>query len=97
MKMRYFLLGIGSTLMFILLSGAMNDPGAPSSANLNFGRYQLSSWATPFGAQGGAMGAFVIDTVSGETKTVYSRTFGTTAMEGEVIKNDLKKSFTSIQ
>ena len=30
------------------------------------------------------MGAFVIDTVSGETRTVYSRTFGATAMEGEV-------------
>lgn len=97
MKMKYFLLGIGSSLLILLLTGAMNDPGAPGSANLNYGRYQLSSWATPFGDQGGAMGAFVIDTVSGETKTVYSRTFGTTAMEGEVIKNDLKKPFSFIQ
>lgn len=97
MRMKYFLLGVGSSLMILLLTGAMNDPGAPGSANLNYGRYQLSSWATSFGDQGGAMGAFVIDTVSGETKTVYSRTFGTTAMEGEVIKNDLKKSFPFIQ
>lgn len=97
MKIKYFLLGIGSSLLILLLTGAMNDPGAPGSANLNFGRYQISTWATPFGNQGGAMGAFVIDTVSGETKTVYSRTFGPTAMEGEVIKNDLKKIFTSIQ
>lgn len=97
MKMKYFLLGIGSSLLLLLLTGAMNDPGAPGSANLSFGRYQLSSWATPFGDHGGAMGAFVIDTVSGETRTVYSRTFGSTPMEGEVIKNDLKKSFASIQ
>lgn len=97
MKIKYFLLGIGSSLLLLLLTGAMNDPGAPGSANLNFGRYQISTWATPFGNQGGAMGAFVIDTVSGETKTVYSRTFGPAAMEGEVIKNDLKKIFTSIQ
>lgn len=97
MKIKFFLLGIGSSLLLLLLTGAMNDPGAPGSANLSFGRYQLSSWATPFGDQGGAMGAFVIDTVSGETKTVYSRTFGPAAMEGEVIKNDLKKSFASIQ
>jgi len=97
MKIKYFLLGIGSCLLALLLTGAMNDPGAPGSANLSFGRYQLSSWATPFGDQGGAMGAFIIDTVSGETKTVYSRTFGSTPMEGEVIKNDLKKPFSSIQ
>jgi hypothetical protein len=43
------------------------------------------------------MGAFVMDTVSGETKTVYSRTFGPAAMEGEVVKNELKKTFVSIQ
>lgn len=97
MKVKYFLMGIATSLLMILLTGAMNDPGAPGSANLSFGRYQLSTWATPFGAQGGAMGAFVIDTVSGETRTVYSRTFGATAMEGEVIKNDLKKPFPSIQ
>lgn len=97
MKMKYYLLGAGSSLLLLLLTGAMNDPGAPGNANLNFGRYQLSSWATSFGDRGGAMGAFVIDTVSGETKTVYSRTFGSTAMEGEVIKNDLKKPFASIQ
>jgi hypothetical protein len=97
MKLKYFLLGIGCTLMVLLLTGAMNDPGAPGSANLSFGRYQISSWATSFGDKGGAMGAFVIDTVSGETRTVYSRTFGPAAMEGEVVKNDLKKAFASIQ
>jgi len=97
MRVKYFLLGVGASLLLLMLTGAMNDPGAPGSANLSFGRYQLSSWATPFGDQGGAMGAFVIDTFSGETKTVYSRTFGSTAMGGEVIKNELKKPFTTIQ
>lgn len=96
MKIKYFLLGIGCTLLLMLLTGAMNDPGAPGSANLSFGRYQLSSWATPFGDKGGAMGAFIIDTVSGETRTVYSRTFGPAAMEGAVVKNDLKKPFAAI-
>ena len=99
MKMKYFLLGAGASLFLIFLTAAMNDPGAPGSANLSFGRYQLSSWATTFGGQAGgaAMGAFVIDTVSGETRTVYSRTFGQTPMEGEVVKNDLKKPFNAIQ
>ncbi len=97
MKLKYFLLGLGSALLLLLLTGAMNDSGAPGSANLNFGRYRLSSWATSFGDKGGAMGAFVIDTVSGETRTVYSRTFGTAPMGGDVIKNDLKKPFPSIQ
>ena len=95
-KLKYFLLGTATGLLFLLLTGAMNDPGAPGSANLNFGRYQISSWATSFGDKGGAIGAFVIDTVSGETRTVYSRTYGPT-MEGEILKNDLKKPFASIQ
>ena len=96
MKIKYFLLGAVASLLMLLLTGAMNDPGAPSTANLCFGRYQISSWATSFGDKGGAIGAFVIDTISGETRTVYSRTFGPT-MEGEIIKNDLKKPFNAIQ
>ncbi|NTV14930.1 MAG: hypothetical protein HGA96_13520 [Desulfobulbaceae bacterium] len=96
MKLKFFLLGVGASMMMLFLTGAMNDPGAPSSANLAYGRYQISSWATSFGDKGGAVGAFVIDTFSGETKTVYSRTYGPT-MEGEVLKNDLKKPFTSMQ
>ncbi|NTV13507.1 MAG: hypothetical protein HGA96_06195 [Desulfobulbaceae bacterium] len=96
MRVKYFLLGLSVSLLMLFLTGAMNDPGAPSSANLSFGRYQISSWATSFGDKGGVVGAFVIDTFSGETKTVYSRMYGP-AVEGEVIKNDLKKPFMSIQ
>jgi len=96
MKLRYFICGALTSLGLLLLTGAMNDPGAPSSANLSFGRYQLSSWAVSFGDKGGVVGAFVIDTFSGETKTVYSRLYGP-IMEGEVVKNDLKKPFASMQ
>lgn len=96
MKLKFFLLGVGASLALLFLTGAMNDSGAPSSANLAYGRYQISSWATSFGDKGGVVGAFVIDTFTGETKTVYSRSYGPT-MEGEVMKNDLKKPFTAMQ
>lgn len=96
MKIKYFLLGVGVSIFVLFLTGAMNDPGAPSSANLSFGRYQISSWATSFGDKGGVVGAFVIDTFSGETKTVYSRQYGP-VMEGEVLKNELKRPFNAMQ
>jgi len=96
MKLTYIILGAGATLLMLLLTGALNDSGAPSSANLSYGRYQISSWATSFGDKGGVVGAFVIDTFTGETKTVYSRTYGPN-IEGDVLKNDLKKPFTSMQ
>jgi hypothetical protein len=96
MKGGYFFLGVGAVLFFLILTGAIDNQGASSSTTLGFGRYQLSSWATSFGEKGGAVGAFVIDTVSGETRTVYSRTFGP-PMDSSVVKNDLKKPFISIQ
>jgi hypothetical protein len=95
MKAKYFLLGVAAVLFFLVLTGAIDNQGS-SSATLGFGRYQLSSWATSFGEKGGAVGAFVIDTVSGETRTVYSRTYGP-PMDSSVVKNDLKKPFISIQ
>ncbi len=94
MKAKYFIFGVLATLFFLVLTGAIDHQGS-SSANLSFGRYKLSSWATSFGEKGGAVGAFVIDTVSGETRTVYSRTYGP-SMESTVIKNDLKKPYSSI-
>lgn len=95
MKAKYFFLGIIATLFFLVLTGAIDHQGS-SSAALGFGRYQLSSWAASFGDKGGVVGAFVIDTVSGETRTVYSRTYGP-PMESNVLKNDLKKPFSSIK
>ncbi len=91
-KIKYFLLGIGSAILFLMLTGAEFG----SEPTLNFGRYQLSSWATSFGKDSGVLGAFVIDTVSGETKTVYSRIYGNPPRT-KVIKNDLKKPFSAIK
>jgi hypothetical protein len=96
MQAKYFVFGVLATLFFLVLIGAIGQQGS-SSANLSFGRYQLSSWATSFGEKGGgAVGAFVIDTVSGETRTVYNRTYGP-PMESAVIKNDLKKPYSAIE
>ncbi len=92
LKIKYFLMGIGSAIIFLMLTGAE----FASEPTLNFGRYQISSWATSFGKESGALGAFVIDTVSGETKTVYSRIYGNPPST-RVIKNDLKKPFVAIK
>ena len=92
LKVKYFLLGIASAILLLMLTGAEFAP----EPTLNFGRYQLSSWATSVGKDSGALGAFVIDTVSGETKTVYSRIYGNPP-ESKVVKNDLKKPFASIK
>jgi len=92
-RIRYFLLGLASGLILLALTGADFVDQQPT---LGFGRYQLSSWATSFGKDSGALGAFVIDTVSGETKTVYSRIYGNPP-DTRIIKNDLKKPFSAIR
>jgi len=63
---------------------------------LNFGRYQISAWASQLNQDGGAIGAFVMDTVSGETRTVYMRTYGNPG-KSKVVRNDLKKPFNAIR
>lgn len=47
------------------------------------------------GKNSGAVGAFVMDTVSGETRTVYMRTYGKPPAS-RAVKNDLKKPFHAI-
>ena len=91
-QLKYFLLGVGSILTIVLL-GASTDY---SSSSLNFGRYQLSSWATQLNDEGGVVGAFVMDTVSGETKTVYIRTYGDPG-KSKLVKNNLKKTFSAME
>ncbi|MEJ2283996.1 MAG: hypothetical protein P8X85_10425 [Desulfobacterales bacterium] len=60
-KAKFFLLGMIVVIGFLILTGAVgNTPG----------RYQLEAW----GAGGIGFGAFVTDTVSGETKIVYLNT-----------------------
>ena len=89
----FFSLGAFCLLVVSLLMGAASDY---QNSTLNFGRYQISSWATQLGAESGAIGAFVLDTVSGETRTVYMRTYGDPG-KGKLVKNGLKKPFNSIQ
>ena len=92
LQLRYFLLGVGSVCAILFLTGSVEY----SHSTLNFGRYQLSSWATQVNNNSGVIGAFVMDTVSGETKTVYIRTYGQPG-KSSVIKNDLKKAFSAVE
>lgn len=95
-KFLYFSLGALSLLGVGLLMGAATDYQNNNSTTLNFGRYAISSWATQLDNKSGVVGAFVLDTVSGETRTVHIRTYGDVP-KSEVIKNDLKKPFNAIQ
>jgi hypothetical protein len=90
-RFRFLLLGILLAIGFVLLTGGMDSTPPP-----NYGRYQLSAWAGPLGPQGGAVGAFVIDTASGETRTVYSRVYGNPG-EGSIIKHNLNRPFSAMQ
>ncbi|BCL59923.1 hypothetical protein DGMP_06160 [Desulfomarina profundi] len=86
---------IGALCLFVvsLLMGAASDY---QNSTLNYGRYQISSWATQLNRGSGAVGAFVLDTVSGETRTVYMRTYGDPG-DTRVVKNNLKKSFSAMR
>ena len=95
-KFLYFSLGALSLLGVSLLMGAATDYHNNNNATLNFGRYAISSWATQLDNKSGVVGAFVLDTVSGETRTVHIRTYGEVP-KSEVVKNDLKKPFNAIQ
>jgi hypothetical protein len=90
----YFTLGILSLALMLFILGASTE--YQNNTTLNFGRYAISSWATQIDSKSGVVGAFVLDTVSGETRTVYIRTYGNVP-ETKVEKNDLKKPFFSIQ
>jgi len=89
----YFSLGIVSLAAVFFLLGASSEF---QNNTLNFGRYTMSSWATQIDNKSGVIGAFVLDTVSGETRTVYMRTYGDVP-ESKMIKNDLKKPFIAIE
>ncbi len=92
-RLLFFSLGAFCLLVVSLLMGAASDY---KNSTLNFGRYQISAWATQLNGESGAIGAFVMDTVSGETRTVYMRTYGKTG-KSKVVRNDLKKPFNAIR
>ncbi len=91
-RLKFFLLGMIALMGLLFLTGAV-PPVAPT---LQYGRYQISSWGASLGDNSGAMGVFIVDTVSGETKTVYSRTYGD-PKNTKALKNDLKKPFVAIR
>ena len=89
-RVRFFLLGMAVVMGFVLLTGGVDSPPPP-----NYGRYQISAWSTQFSAGSGGVGAFVVDTATGETRTAYSRIYGNPG-PGEVVKNNLGKKFFSM-
>jgi hypothetical protein len=95
-RLLYFSLGAVSLAVVSFLMGAATDYQNNNNTTLNFGRYAISSWATQIDNKSGVVGAFVLDTVSGETRTVMIRTYGDVP-KSEFVKNDLKKPFNSIQ
>lgn len=92
-RLVFFTLGVLSLAVVGLLLGAASDH---QNSTLNFGRYQLSSWATQLDSNSGIVGAFVMDTVSGETRTAFIRTYGDTPPK-LTEKYDLKKTFHKIR
>lgn len=92
-KLLYFAFGALSLALATLLLGAASDH---RNSTLNFGRYQLAAWATQVDDKSGLVGAFVMDTVSGETRTAYIRAYGDLP-SSRVIKKDLKKPFSAIR
>lgn len=89
-RLKFFLFGMLVVLGILFLTGADNH------TTLNNGRYQISAWGGALGEKSGAVGAFVVDTVSGEAKNVYTRTYGIND-KGRVVKNNLNKHFNSYQ
>jgi hypothetical protein len=88
-RVTFFLLGALAVFGMLFLLGADN------AVIIDNGRYQLSSWAGSFGKNSGGVGAFIVDTVTGETKTAYTRIYGEPE-NGRVIKNNLNKPFNSM-
>ncbi len=88
-----FFLGMVSVAGVALLLGATSEAG---NTTLNFGRYQLSSWATQLNSDGGIFGAFLVDTASGDTRTVYVRTYGRVPDVSKTLVNNLRKPFHAI-
>ncbi len=86
-----FIMGMVSAVLLMILLGAAE----PIQQVLPNGRYQLETWATRFDGKSSGMGAFVIDTATGETRTVYSRIYGTPPPCDTI--NNLKKPFSAIR
>lgn len=89
-KIKYIVIGAAIASFLFLLVGA-TDVSAP-----NYGRYQISSWSSPTGNNSIAVGAFVVDTATGETKMVVHKTVSAkeTGLYG---KDETRKPFNAIK
>ena len=85
-----FSLGLACGIFLLIILGA-TDVGPP-----NYGRYQRSAWRSQLGNNAAGVGAFIVDTATGETKTVYSRIYGGPD-KGQTVKDDLRKPFYQIK
>ena len=85
------LLCSAASMIFSLNAIAATDISPP-----NYGRYQVSSWSTQIDTDTAIIGAFIIDTATGETRTVYTRLIDKNG-HGNILKNDLKKPFHSVK
>lgn len=103
-RIKYFVLGMVVVVGVGILINANSIIVVPEDSSgrprdmpiLGNGRYQISSWGGTFGAHSGGFGAFVVDTISGESKMVYVRVYGTST-KGTIIYNNLNKPFASIE
>ncbi len=84
-RVKFFLMGMLVVIGMMFLMGATND-----TVVIDNGRYQISAWG-----DGKAHGAFIVDTISGETKIVYrSRDMSNSKIKD---RNSLKEPFSSIK
>lgn len=86
----FILMGALATAVIFLLVGA-TDIAAP-----HYGRYQVSAWSSPVGRDAVGVGAFIVDTATGETRMVFNRSFTASELDRKV-KNELCKTFHGIK
>lgn len=102
-RLKFFVLGMLVVIgMGILISANITVVPIDSSEKskempvLGNGRYQISAWGGSFGSHYGGFGAFIVDTVSGESRIIYTRIYGAPD-KGNVINNNLNKPFAAME
>ncbi len=84
-RAKYLLMGMLIIIGMLFLTGATND-----TVVIDNGRYQVAAWG-----DGTAHGAFIVDTISGETKIVYR--FKERNGKKYLERDQLNKSFGKIK
>lgn len=84
-RVKFFLMGMLVVIGMIFLMGATNE-----SVVIDNGRYQISAWG-----DGQAHGAFILDTISGETKIAYR--YKERDGRGYLERDNLRKPFSKMK